>query len=136
MSHENVETVRRAIAAFNEDLAAGEVGRQLGDYIDEDVSWRAAEQPGTLRGRSQALESLRDWLSAMEQLEFVPEEFIDAGEAVIVRVTSIVRGRGSGAEVRQEFAILWRLANGKVTEYREYPGVAEALAAAGGSTAG
>lgn len=124
-----METVRGAIRAFNEDLAAGRVGRQLRDYIDDEVEWHAREEPKPLHGSAAVLASLREWLAIMEQIEFTPHEFMDRGNHVVVQLTSAARGRGSGVEVREPLATVWTLKGDKVVAYREYSSMAEALEA-------
>jgi ketosteroid isomerase-like protein len=59
------------------------------------------------------------------------EEFIDAGEAVVVPVRMSGLGRASGAKLELRLAHLWVLRNGKVIRGEVYRTTEEALEAAG-----
>jgi ketosteroid isomerase-like protein len=86
-------------------------------------------------GPSYGLDTIRDnighWRSAWEELEVTAEEFIDAGERVLVTVHHRGRGFGSGIEVEARFYLLYTLRDGKVVRQDEYAARAEALEAAG-----
>ncbi len=60
-----------------------------------------------------------------------PEEFIDAGNRVVVRAYFRGRGRGSGLEVDTRFYELYTLRGGKIVRVDEFTGLEEALEAAG-----
>src|ERR1700752_991289 len=50
-----------------------------------------------------------------EEFRVVPEQFIDAGDRVVVLETSHARGRGSGVELETEtYATIWTLRDGPV----------------------
>jgi ketosteroid isomerase-like protein len=53
------------------------------------------------------------------------------GDAVLVTVPYIGRGKSSGLDIDQTFASLYRLRNGKTVSMRDYSTRAEALEAAG-----
>jgi ketosteroid isomerase-like protein len=59
------------------------------------------------------------------------EEFIGAGERVLVTAHHRGRGLGSGIEVDARFYLLYTLRDGKVVRQDEYAERAEALEAAG-----
>jgi ketosteroid isomerase-like protein len=66
-----------------------------------------------------------------EDLHSDPEEFIDAGDAVIVPFHLLARGKQSGAPVDFSGALVYWLRNGKIFRIRNYLDKSEALAAAG-----
>jgi ketosteroid isomerase-like protein len=59
------------------------------------------------------------------------DELIDAGDAVIVVVRQIARGRESGAEVSNRVVMVYGFREGKVTSGDAYRTKGEALEAAG-----
>ena len=71
------------------------------------------------------------WASAFEELEVTAEEFIDAGDHVLVTAYHRGRGRGSGVEVDTRFYELYTLRDGKVVRVDEFTDRPDALEAAG-----
>ena len=133
MSQENVEIVRRGYELFSQgdlegvtDLIADEAelpdggGLGLGDST-----------AGTRRGRDGFLQGSQDALDAFEDYRVEPQEFIDAGDAVVVPVRISGRGRASGATMEFRLVHLWVLRNGKAIRNEIYRTTAEALEAAG-----
>ena len=127
MSQENVEVVRRAVAfEFS--------GR--GDRTDAEAIFDPNFVMNPIEeGPSHGLDAIRDniehWKDAWEELEVTAEEFIDAGDRVLVTLHHLGRGRGSGIEVDARFYELYAVSDGKVVRVDEYADRAEALEAAG-----
>jgi ketosteroid isomerase-like protein len=107
MSQENVDIVRRSYAAFERgDLAA------VADDHDPDlVTHRPDPDGGTWHGQAGFLQMLADWTEGLDQLTASPEEFIDAGNRVVVRVRQRARGQISGAPVEEVFWFVHTLRN-------------------------
>ena len=129
MSQENVELVRRRFDAFNRcDLEA------MIELTDPDaVWWDRSDDPfgGTPhRGRDACMQHLAEILQ-LADLQAQPQEFIDAGDRVVVGVHLTGRGRASGVAFKEHEFHVFTLRGGKVTETREYRDRAEALEAAG-----
>jgi ketosteroid isomerase-like protein len=59
------------------------------------------------------------------------DEFIDAGEAVIVVARQTGRGRESGAEITDRIVLMYGIRDGKMTSLDAYRTKSEALEAAG-----
>jgi len=59
------------------------------------------------------------------------EEFVDAGDAVVVAARQIARGRGSGAEVTNRLVGVYGFREGKVIYFDAFRRKREALEAAG-----
>jgi ketosteroid isomerase-like protein len=129
MSQENVELVRRRIDAFNRgDLPA------LVDLTDPDaVWWDREDDPGTgtpVRGRDACMDHLAEILQEVE-LHAEPQEFIDAGDSVVVGLRLVGRGRTSSVGFEEREFHVFTLRGGLVIEIREYRKRAEALEAVG-----
>ena len=133
MSQENVEIVRRGYDLFSQGDFEG-----VTDLISDD-----AELPdggglglgdsaaGARRGPDGFIQGSQDALDAFEDYRVEPQEFIDAGDAVVVPVRVSGRGRGSGATLEVRLVHLWVLRDGKAIRNEIYRTVAEALEAVG-----
>ena len=128
MSQENVELVRRRLDAVNRgDLDA------LVELTDPDaIWWDRPDDPGAgpHRGRDAGLQHLAEILKHVD-LQAHPDEFIDAGDSVVVGLRLTGRGRASGADFEEHEFHVFTLRDGKVTEQREYRERKEALKAVG-----
>jgi ketosteroid isomerase-like protein len=129
MSGENVEVVRRAFDAFEREGLDG-----LMCYLDPQVEWMttgAFLEAATYRGH----EGVRGYLGAMidefDDLRNTPEEFIDAGEQVVVMTRASGRGKLSGAPVELTMASVSLVRDGRIIRICNYRAKAEALKAAG-----
>jgi len=129
MSQENVEIVRRALNAFEQ----GGVDAIL-PFNAVDVTWQeAADEPEgeTYRGHDGLRALVRKWLVPFDDLRIEPEEFIDAGEAVVMPYTLRARQRSSGKDITGPETWVFSLRGGKICEVRMYRHKAEALEAVG-----
>jgi uncharacterized protein len=126
---ENVEVVRRIYAAFNNDE-----GRSILHLFDPGIEWDTlAMLRGTevYRGYSGLRNFLATWLSAFEDYQVAPQEFIDAGSEVVVPILQRGRGKAAGVEAEWRFVHVWSLRRGKVVRLRTYADKAGALEAVG-----
>ena len=92
MSQANVEVVKRLFECY-----------RRGDYAEAaaclapDVVYEVGQEL-PLRGREEVRAMWERWDSTWDNLETVPEDFLDAGDQVLVTVFYSARGRGSGIE--------------------------------------
>ena len=133
MSQENVESVQRAIEAWNADDLAAFLAE-----LDADVEWHPAIQPGleggatTYRGHDGARQIWRqDRGEAWERLINRPREFRDLGESVLVLGHIDLTARATGIEFSQEVGEVFDLRGGKIVRIRDFLTHAEAIQAAG-----
>jgi ketosteroid isomerase-like protein len=128
MSETNVEIVRRIYEAWESGSPADS------GLLDPEIEWvnpSAAIEPGTRKGVESfgaAAESVADSFEGA-RVDF--EEFIDAGDRVVVIGTLHGRGRGSGAEVERRQGYVWTIRDGKAVRFEWYNSAEEALSAAG-----
>ena len=127
MSEENVEIVRRAFAFKVQ--GRGDPAEAPADF-DPDVVLTSVEA-GTSHGRDAVRANFERWTSAWAESEATAEEFIDAGDRVVVSAHFRARGRGSGIEVEARFHEVYTLRDGKIVRVDEFNDRAEALEAAG-----
>src|SRR3954449_7478334 len=116
MSQENVELVRRRLDAFNRgDLAA------MVELTDPAaVWWDRADDPyagAPHRGRDACMRHLEELLQIAE-LQVEAQEFIDAGDRVVVGVHLAGRGRSSGVPFEEHEFHVFTLQGGLVIETR------------------
>jgi ketosteroid isomerase-like protein len=130
MSEENVEVIRDIIAAMNE----GDYERAMGHLADDVVLGNPAGVfAGTFRGREAVGEWFGDWFRTFDwNVHIDIREIAEIGDDCILLVHDLRgRGRGSGVDVEQTFAYLYRLREGKIARMDGYLSREEALEAAG-----
>jgi uncharacterized protein len=121
MPDENVAILRRSYEAFNRgDIEA------VVEALDSDIEWDEPDLPGvSLSGehrgrdhlRKKVLEPVRE---EIEGFEVEPEEFIDAGERVVVLGRYRGHGSDTGIPLDAPFAHVWTMQGGKAVRYRDY----------------
>jgi ketosteroid isomerase-like protein len=128
MSQENVEIVRRVY----EGWARGDFSE--GNVFHSEVEFEMTDWPegSSSRGLDEMRRAWQETLSAWEDFRAEPDDFIEAGENVVVVLNRVLaRGRGSGVDVRADTATVWTLDGGKVIRLALYWDAAKALEAAG-----
>ena len=130
MSAANVEVVRAMQDAFarGDYETATEALRSL-----RELDMRESGMPdGALyEGREKAFEYLRSWIGTWEDYDFVPCEYVPAGDGVMVGFREHGRGKRSGVEMEGEYFGVYDLEDGRIVRLRGYSSREEALAAAG-----
>jgi ketosteroid isomerase-like protein len=129
MSQDNVEIVRRGFEAWEADDLAG----ILALFDEALITRRLAPMPdpGTWYGTEGMLEMVAEWIDTFDEFTMDSEEFIDAGDHVVVRVRQAGRGADSGAPVTGTFWFVFGISDGKVVSMDIYGTRHEALKAAG-----
>ena len=130
MSQENVEIVRRTVDAILR--GKWEEAAQLLDPHAEGHGTVGGLSEGTVvRGVTEFRQSFeQEDAEAWDERRLAAEEFIDAGERVVVLVREFRRGRGSGVELETDTAVVFEVRNGRVVRIQGYMDRAEALKAA------
>jgi ketosteroid isomerase-like protein len=127
MSRENVEIVRAAMDAFER----GEVERALAMADPNLVSTRVDPDGATFRGHAGFLRMVDEWVEGFTEWSWRGDEFIDAGDRVLVRQHQSARGTASGVVVEGEFWLVYTLTAGMITQLDIYSDRSQALEAAG-----
>jgi ketosteroid isomerase-like protein len=144
MSRENVELVkslqpsevdlveRLAEADGGEDfLAPGGPLELFADDLDVQFVAAASAQQPQYQGGEGVLEGWRDWLSPWASYRLETEDFLDAGDEVVVLVRVRARTVHDGVEIEHAPAAVWTFEGGKVVRIRFFLEREEALKAAG-----
>jgi ketosteroid isomerase-like protein len=131
MLQENIDIVRRAWEAWEH----GDWD-PLYAFYDPAVVWDASTLRGPISGVYHGHEGVRryfkDWLESFETHQANAEEFIDAGDnIVIVGIRLRGSGRASGVEVEMPRWNLYRIRDGLAIRVELFETKAEALEAAG-----
>jgi ketosteroid isomerase-like protein len=134
MSAANVEIVRELMARRERARESGEPLTHtdlLAPDFEIDMS-RRVFNPAVYRGLD-GLARLNDEIrDVWEEFRVVPEQFIDAGDRVVVMETSHARGRGTGVELEtRTYATIWTLRDGQLTRVETGVDPNEALKAIG-----
>jgi ketosteroid isomerase-like protein len=103
-------SIRRAFDAFDR----GEVDSALADADPGFVTYRAEPDGLTYDGREGFLKATADWTEGFDQWTVQAEEFIDAGDHVVVRLHQRARGRTSGVPIEGEFWFVFTLSGGRM----------------------
>jgi uncharacterized protein len=127
ISEENVEIVRESIEAYNRrdfDTAV--------QSFDPEIEWLfppllAGESARGLKEVRRLWEGLDE---AFEDLRLEPEEFVDAGDHVVVRSRFHGRGKESGVETEVSMHSVTALRDGRIVRIEYFSDWAEALEAA------
>jgi len=127
VSQANVALMNRFYERF---LTTGEIPW---DMVDERVEVHDHDTPdqGAYLGRGGVERWLQEWSEAWSDWEFEPEEFIDAGNAVIVVIRMHAKGAGSGVELDRQDAIVYRFSEDKILRTDYYNSKQQALEVAG-----
>jgi ketosteroid isomerase-like protein len=146
MSGENVETVRRTLAALERAIASHwrtsrsmvegveartpEFEEALG-LLDPDVVWNAGDL-GSARGREQMAALLDDLLEIADDYEISLIEIREGeGDLVYAAVERAITAKGSGIKTTIPVYTIFRIESGRVAQLDEYLDRQEALDAAG-----
>jgi uncharacterized protein len=127
MSADNVQVLRAGYAAFaRQDIPA------VLAVFDEDISWTAPDSVptgGTFHGHDGVLGFFGSLTEHFESMSVEPQEFIDAGDTVVVIVRDRVTGPGGTADASA--AHVWRMRDGKAVSFTEFGDTARMLGALG-----
>ena len=126
MFQENVELVRRSVTEF---MATGEpVWETMDDQIecyDHDVP-----EGGHHRGHEGFVSFIENWNAAWAEWSMDAQEYLDAGDRVVVFVRMKATGQ-SGITLERDDAIVYRVQGDRIVRIDYYNNRPEALAAVG-----
>ena len=126
-----VDIVREAFAAFK-----ARAWERMAQLTDPEVEFHGTvgglEEGRIAHGLSEIIKTFENEdLEAREERRLEPEEFIDAGDEVVVLMHEYRRGRGSGVELENDTAVVFAVRDGRVVRIQGYMDQSEALEAAG-----
>ena len=122
-----MERLREAYRAFNEGGVEAFLERLAPDFQVRDRDTSPDRE--TRYGKEGIKQLFASYMEAFDALRLEPEEFIDAGDQVVVLLQQRVRGKGSGAEVVGNIAHVWTLRGPDVHRLRIFGDKEQALEA-------
>jgi ketosteroid isomerase-like protein len=133
MSEENVEIARRGIVEINSFYRTGEFSL-LQELCDPDFVLQPSgmfPEHKEMRGPEGLLKFIRGQTEAFERMWIEAEEFLDAGDRVVIPIRFGGRARHTGLDVEFQVTHLCTYREGELLRDEIYPTKAEALEAAG-----
>ncbi len=118
---DNVQLVQSLYAAFGR----GDINAIV-EACDPNIAWFSNADPallpygGELRGIDGVRSFFREVAANVEFESFQPLEFFGGPDFVAVLGRSISRARGTGARVEDQWMHMFKIRNGKVTEFRVF----------------
>lgn len=125
MSRDAIDLVRSGYRAWNR----GDRDWVL-EHMSPEIEWTTPpEDPerGTYSGYEGVQEFWGQWRAAVGKLVFEPEEFIDAGDHIVVTAQRSGTGEHSGLSVSDRVTQLFSFENGKCVRVIEFYDKADAL---------
>jgi ketosteroid isomerase-like protein len=126
VTEENVGIIRRGYEHY---LATGEI-RAHPDLV-WDVSRLGWPDQQLYTGVDGAMQFNAEWAAAWDGWELEAEDYLDAGERVVVIINQRGRSKATGVPVDMRFAQVWTLRDGWAIRMQMYASVDEALEAVG-----
>jgi|SRR4051794_30875275 len=121
MAHDNVHLIRGLYEAFGK----GDVASVLGK-MDKDIEWREAENfiyadCNPYVGPQAVLDGVITRLaSEWDGFTMTPEEWLDAGNHVVVLGTYTGTHKATGRVVRAQFAHVWAVKGSRVLRFQQF----------------
>ena len=113
------------VQAAYADFGRGDIPALL-ERLTDDVVWTtpgegtAIPSAGRLQGKAQVGQFFQGVNSSLEFHEFNPSEFISQGDVVVALGTWDATVRGTDVRIKDGFAMVFRLRDGKIADFREY----------------
>jgi ketosteroid isomerase-like protein len=129
MSQENVNKVRDFIDAYNRRDFDAAV-----ESFDPAIEWVLPERQSSdsCQGTGAVIRFWEGLDETFDELQLVPQEFVDAGDRVATRLRHYGRGKLSGAEIDEEmYHQVATFRDGKIVRLEYFGEWTEALEAAG-----
>jgi ketosteroid isomerase-like protein len=118
----NLEVVRAVYAA----VARGDL-EQIFAYYAEDVEYDLSQSGSPVTERVTGHEAIRDlwrtWMRTWDEYQAEPEEFVEVGDAVFVRVHVKARSKAIGVPLDAHTADVFTLRDGKIVRLVSYADV-------------
>ena len=129
MSRENVSLLGK----IYEEWESGNyrAGRELLDESMTSVWSDGFPTAGIYHGPREHSAAMREWLGEWDEFELWAEDFVDAGDSVVVPFSVRARGKGSGALVERRWAHVWTLRRGRIVRFEVHLDAQSALEAVG-----
>jgi ketosteroid isomerase-like protein len=129
VSRQNVDAVRAGFEAL-EQGDVDDLVRRIHPEFEFTTPAALSVEPDTYRGEEGVRRYFDSFYEVMDEVHFIPDEFIDAGERVVVPVHLRARGKETGLEVEQRIFQVWSVRDGRASGVEVFPTLEEAMEAA------
>src|SRR4051794_36057133 len=106
----------------------------LRDIADPDIEWQWAESLSTVYGGPRVYRGLEEigaatleWLAAWDSYWMTADDFIEAGDEVVVFMRLHAQAADTDSVVEQPAAAVWAMRNGRAVRVRYYDSREDAL---------
>jgi ketosteroid isomerase-like protein len=137
MSRENVDLVHSSYEVLAElrEEKPGILERAFRESFDAELEVRIPEAYPEGAQVFRGPVGLKRWVDSTREIwdewRFEPEEFLDAGDQVVVLVRVVARGGSSGVSLDRKTAHVWTLRDGRVVRCEVYLDRSAAIEAVG-----
>ena len=128
MSEENVALIRSVYKPLNRGDWDAAFARTLPNF---ELTTQRGPAAGTYRGREAVMRQMQELLSAFEAWAMEPDEFLEAGDRVVVLIKVRARPKGAGVDIEARNGHLWTVEDGTIRSLKTFAVREEALEAAG-----
>lgn len=136
MAQRNLEVVQGLYAAFARgDGAAVLAGMDPGIIWNEAESFPYADRNPYVGPMAVAEGLFFRLATEWENFQAIPEIFLDAGDTIVVLGRYRGKYKTTGIAINAQFAHVWRVKNGKITNFQQYTDTAQAVNAVAGKRA-
>jgi ketosteroid isomerase-like protein len=129
VSQDNVELMRAGLAAF-ENGGVNALLHYIHPEFEVTTPPSLTVEPDTYRGHEGVRRYFDSFYEIMDEVHFVPEEFIAVGDVVVIPLGVVARGRETGIEATQQVFQVWSARDGKAIGVEVFPTLEEAMEAA------
>jgi ketosteroid isomerase-like protein len=130
MAPTNVELLREAFLALDREGVEG-ILPYIHPEFETTTPASLTVEPDTYRGPDGVRRYFDSFYEVMDEVRFVPEEMLDAGDRVMAMIRLVARSRATGLTLDQHMAMVWTLRNGQAVALETVATREEGLRAAG-----
>jgi len=120
MNENNIQLIKELYAAFSR----GDISAIL-NVLADNVEWVDPGAPdipyaGVRHGRTSVADFFSILSDATEVLKFEPREYLESGDTVIALGYWQARAKNTGRSFESDWAMAWRVKDGKVERFQAY----------------
>lgn len=127
----NLETTKRGYELFKQ----GDIATLVRDLVGDNCTWISPGPQdklpwaGHFRGKQGVADFFTRVAQSLEFNEFVPGEFIEQSDTVVVIGRSIARSKKTGKTIKDDWVHVFKYNQGKLVLFQEYLDTAAAVVA-------
>ena len=127
MAQADIEVIKRSSDAFY----SGDLEGAAALVAEGATFYRDVPDASEYHGFEGFLTATAEWLEGFEDHSIEPQDYVDAGDRVLVRVIQRGRGKESGVPLAEDWWFVYTVRDGKIARLEIYAEPAKAYEAAG-----